>query len=208
MVTLARQGFPSWYSDLLHMFHDLPVPVSFCHRRPLTLQYVDECLAATSAAMLTYVHRLTMTERTPLLHYRPLDDACKWRDHLRVADPEHRRSLSRLLLADHPLAIEAARRLGLPRSLRKCRFCLYSAIENEWHVLFHCRGDPVLNILQQNFVHSLAEIRNPITNLHSAVFTDKEKWIRLMSNKFAMPALAQFVDAVFTLCNEVPWNPA
>ncbi|KAJ7081357.1 hypothetical protein B0H15DRAFT_786529, partial [Mycena belliarum] len=83
----------------------------------------------------------------------------KLRQYLRVSVPAHRKSLTRLYLSSHTLAIEILRykeryRQRTPRAFRFCRFCLL-AVESESHALLGCMSNGALISLRKAFLQDV-----------------------------------------------------
>ncbi|OCH92312.1 hypothetical protein OBBRIDRAFT_791423 [Obba rivulosa] len=82
-----------------------------------------------------------------LLHGRP--DILSFRPYLHVMVPQHRIALTRMLVSDHPLAVERLRwakryRPPVPWHERLCRLCR-DALDDSPHTMLECSAaaDPV-----------------------------------------------------------------
>ncbi|KAF8987725.1 hypothetical protein BDZ89DRAFT_1202073, partial [Hymenopellis radicata] len=78
----------------------------------------------------------------PLENGRPKARVLHFRHYLSVKRADHRKSMTRLLLSDHHLAVEQLRRAAryvpsLPRDCRLCRFCQKAVETPEHAVLAH-----------------------------------------------------------------------
>jgi hypothetical protein len=163
-LKMAGDGLSCWLADLYHALANLPVPVLL----PMTSltpediselkrRLTDSCSTWISAQIEAMSGRLPLiqgrTDRTASGRLEPV--SLKLRAYLRVPVPAHRKALTRILLASHPLGIEMLRyrerlRLPVPRDARLCRFCLLS-VETEGHALLGCSA-PTLVALRRVFL--------------------------------------------------------
>ncbi|KZV77913.1 hypothetical protein EXIGLDRAFT_693775, partial [Exidia glandulosa HHB12029] len=106
--------------------------------------------------------------------------AMAFRDYLRVASRELRVALTKLLLSDHPLAVERlrwrnGRTYDIPRAMRLCRFCNQD-LEDTLHALFVCRSSDDLVASRRSFwarvthLGGTADLQTLRTMAHSDLF--------------------------------------
>ncbi|OCH88481.1 hypothetical protein OBBRIDRAFT_779980 [Obba rivulosa] len=151
-VALARAGHPSWVSDLSHVL--AAVTVHFDFHRPITSEYVACLTNDVLASLDTDLARELMT--SPKLHLlRHRGKVAEFRPYLNVLVPQHRVALTRMLVSDHPLAMERLRwaeryRSPVPRHLRICRLC-EDGLEDPVHAMFVCTGDDDLSAIRASF---------------------------------------------------------
>ena len=217
-LQLAHAGYPSWISDLVHVLHELPVPVPFTLPPQLTDACVDEALGHLRASLVQHLELGATPERLPLLAGRVeyskekrvmVHRTLAFRDYLHVEHPAHRRALTRLIASDHPFAIEQLRRLVrfVPREDRVCRFCrLPGVVETEAHVLIDC-ADPRLTLIREEFMsEAFRTVRALVRQRRNLGSVDFLK--ALLSRRPLYDRLGEYVHEVFTLCGEVPLEAA
>ncbi|KAF6742860.1 hypothetical protein DFP72DRAFT_1053640 [Ephemerocybe angulata] len=116
-----------------------------------TVEGIDNLIECVQEACARHLASGISSERTPLLNpiLRGLkEDSIQSVIVLRkyfkfITVSSHRKALSRLLSADHFLAVERYRHITydngqpIPRCERRCRYCRVF-VEDEVHVLFHC----------------------------------------------------------------------
>ncbi|KAF5386797.1 hypothetical protein D9615_001609 [Tricholomella constricta] len=127
--------------------------------------------------------------------------------YLKIPDPLHRHALTRLLLCDHPLAVEQLRRRRfsrgrIERQRRLCRFCRL-AIEDEVHALFGCRTNDRLVAVREDFLDTLFRL-NPALRVifFSAPATQFVDY--LVNHAETLKLFAAYVYQVFCIYDEVP----
>ncbi|KAI5833292.1 hypothetical protein K523DRAFT_265688 [Schizophyllum commune Tattone D] len=209
-MALANASKPGWINDLRIIIGRLCPSLTHVWER---LQYLDgvatlingvECAAAD---MLR--HDLMNDHRLILLQGQgagggsgPLPKT--HRSYLDVHIPAHRKALTRLMLSEHPLAIEQLRRTSryrprIDRNLRICRLCR-AAVEDEVHVLLHCDGDDDLVQLRSEF---LAGLRCTMPRLERT--WDKEFIQRVVAGPpAAVASFARFVHRAFLRVTATP----
>ncbi len=214
---LANAGHASWFSDLFLVLHQLPVPVAMDLSIKPTSASTAELIAQVEKSLIQHLEAsIAISDRLILLHerleYAPdihkmVHRTLAFRQYLHIRSYDHRRAITRLIVSDHPLAIEQLRRVPparrVPRELRTCRFCLEEgAIESEVHVLLNCTDERMVD-LRESFTcqafalaPSLARQRNELTDLN---------FLRaLLSRAVTLDLLGGFVHAIFQLCAQVP----
>ncbi|KAH6874862.1 hypothetical protein BKA70DRAFT_1128740, partial [Coprinopsis sp. MPI-PUGE-AT-0042] len=78
------------------------------------------------------------------------------RHYLHVANPDHRRALTRILASNHYYASELLQYCGVPWAERLCRLCGES-VETPEHALLQCTGNQELMDLRSRLVISLLD---------------------------------------------------
>jgi hypothetical protein len=84
-----------------------------------------------------------------------------FRHYLRIASPEHRRALTKMVLSGHSLAVERRRwtergKQVVPQQWRLCRFC-YRYIEDPAHAMFVC-DNPELVPIRTAFLENVEKL--------------------------------------------------
>ncbi|TFK81360.1 hypothetical protein K466DRAFT_578591 [Polyporus arcularius HHB13444] len=138
----------SWWSDLYLVLSTLPVPI---HTLPLdefpTPESIRQCLKQLECSLFeAFTGTVEAAKRLPtqlarLRRPRPpstLTALCTLQPYLSLPSARLRDALVRLACSEHPLAVEALRRLpegdGVPREWRACRFCRRrGTVEDEPH---------------------------------------------------------------------------
>jgi hypothetical protein len=211
-LNLARAGRSCWVTDMLWSWRMLPVPVAVSVDELCTLLCADNGAETLQeklqTALKTHAQTCTTTNiRLPLLRDRQerdrsgrlANEAYALRQYLRyVSKPDHRLSLTRLLLGDHALAIEALRRSergrsAVAQSRRLCRFCR-TAVETEMHALFECTSSAALAALRGDFLALVEDIAPGSTRWHA--FQPLALFHEVLQRKRTLPILAGFVHRV------------
>jgi hypothetical protein len=145
-------------------------------------------------------------------HLEPVEDKpprkviMSFRHHLEVPIPKHRLALTRLVLADHPLAVEQLRRASryhppVPRDDRLCRFCKQH-VETPEHGLLLCHASPALCDLWHNFCIALQPhgLHVPVPTLGNAVPMLKD----MLYNRSSVNLFAKFVYDMLAIVQRIP----
>ncbi|KAK0434697.1 hypothetical protein EV421DRAFT_1678942, partial [Armillaria borealis] len=162
-LDLARQGKPSWMTDLLHVFNRLAPSIGPFNWRDTNVEptdiddIMDAVKLAASTALTTIIDhsprgRLLRGFYTdiplPLSLHRPWIDkppeTLSFKSYLDLPIPAHRKAITRLVMSSHIFAVEVLQwreryRKFVPRKWRVCRFCRVS-VEDEAHALLSCTG--------------------------------------------------------------------
>ena len=96
--------------------------------------------------------------------------------------------LTKLRLSNHQLMIEIGRHKKLPKEERICQIC-HDGIEDEIHFLIKCK---TLQQLRQPLLASCYESRPNFD-----FYTDKEKFIFIMTTPHLMGNVSKFVYSAF-----------
>ncbi|GAA5884326.1 hypothetical protein JCM6882_002229 [Rhodosporidiobolus microsporus] len=75
--------------------------------------------------------------------------------YLKQPQPGLRRSMAKMRLSSHRLAVELGRHAGVDRERRACRIC-EDDVEDEEHALLRCEGSPYLGHLRSQLVERLS----------------------------------------------------
>lgn len=215
-VSLLHRGHPSWFGDICILGERL-CPESFpLHHRGTTLspQIVDDLIRdATNACDSALQAQIDASPKTYLLAgRREKNEKGVWtlktlafRHYLYVQIPEHRLSLTRLLLSDHCLASEQLRRATryrqkIPSQLRICRFCK-GDIEDPLHAMLTCTGNVDITALRSEFLRKAREVvRFP----PEAATSPHAFFLALYQDRMIVNVLARFVHKVLNIYKAVP----
>ncbi|KAI0693700.1 hypothetical protein C8T65DRAFT_585580, partial [Cerioporus squamosus] len=211
---------PSWWSDLYLALATLPVPV---HTLPLdqypTADSVRQCLVQLEHSLFeSFATSIRNAVRLPaqlarLRRPRPpssLTALCALQPYLSLPNARLRGALVRLVCSEHPLAIEALRRLPegeeVPRQQRACRFCRRrGSVEDECHephVLLYCSA-PALCNLRGTFFLAGDRLSPLFTQLRQRLNGWRLLDFILTCDVLLRPC-AEFVAQVFQLCDSTP----
>jgi hypothetical protein len=152
-LALARRGLQCWVTDLRWVVSRLPGPmhVELTERHFEDPDLLRELQKSITDACDKYLQQcLEENVKCRLLWGRQDgEDGSQvvrgLRHYLTLSVPAHRKAFTRLILSDHPLAVERLRyreryRDPVPRPWRVCRFCRV-VVEDEVHALLECEGD-------------------------------------------------------------------
>ena len=154
-ITLHRAGKRCWIGDLETALAKLPnFPVITDITQMESSGGIAALVDEVHDSCANHLHKQLQSSRLPLFNdpYRPLNPAdpkafLRKKQYLRtIFVPAHRRAVSKLLTADHGLAIEQYRRIRrrdgstIPVDERTCRYC-EAPTESEIHALFLCPGE-------------------------------------------------------------------
>ena len=212
--SLAVKGDNSWLKDL-HMYLGKIAPkINFELGGPLTVSFVSGIRKRLGRNLQSSLKSLASeSERIPLINERfahngPSATTLAMRLYLTEDMPQEvRKAITRLVSGDHPLAIEALRRMPAGRKIRRewrvCRFCHdKTAIEDEGHVLLKCT-DPRVVALRTEFYWRALEKDEAFEEPHPNVETNRAT-IRLLLRTVLLPRLAGCVHTLFRLCEDTP----
>jgi len=150
-LDLAEEGSASWFTDLQQRLATTTrkPAISFSHSS-LLQDRAQHLVESWKTAVIEHCEsdlqqRIEESRRLPLLQLRsPSLKPLAFRHYLKIKAPHHRQALTRMLLGEHPLAVEMLRRTGrydvpVPAPLRLCRFCR-EKVETEIHALTECEA--------------------------------------------------------------------
>lgn len=165
-LTLDKRGKRCWLRDLTVALKRVAVDVSCLDAEEIRVDAVKTLILNVQTAAATCVESaLAESSKGRLLVGRLhrgedgkiMNKALALREYLLLPIAMHRKALTVLLLAEHPLAearlrYAERRRPSIPREYRLCRFCKL-AVEDTLHALFDCRGASNLVDLRSRFWH-------------------------------------------------------
>ncbi|KAJ6461898.1 hypothetical protein C8R47DRAFT_993339 [Mycena vitilis] len=173
----GRQGY---WMDLTYALRKLQFPVELPALPELTAAKCAELGKAVYISAMKYLDsEVKASTRLYLLHNRlePLEDEAPrkitviLRHYLElVVNSRHRKALTRLLVSQHPLAVERMRykqryhRVMVPRELRLCRFGCRE-VETVEHGLLLCQKSEALVECRQEFVDLLKAVEPRLASL-------------------------------------------
>ncbi|KAJ7451572.1 hypothetical protein FB451DRAFT_1051190 [Mycena latifolia] len=203
--------------DVAYALQKLPVPIQL---PPLPELSPEKCVGLAKSVRIAALKQLDAEVSAStclyMLHDRrePLEDepAKKITAVLRhylvlVVNPKHRKALTRLLVSQHPLAVERMRykqryhRVIVPRDERLCRFGC-NTVETLEHALFFCGGAESLLECRQHFVHS-ARMTEPRLNF-LAPWNATSILKALIFRRDTVCQIAKFAWKVFAIFDAVP----
>ncbi|KAK7017586.1 hypothetical protein R3P38DRAFT_3559424 [Favolaschia claudopus] len=124
-----------------------------------------------------------------------------------VVNSTHRKALTRLVLSQHPLAVERLRykkryhTQSVPRELRKCRFGC-DAVEDAEHAMFFCEHSAMLLERRKNFSSKVSGHVPAVLRISSSTATAVLK--ALVFNRVTVCQVAKFVHQVFQIFDAEP----
>ncbi|KAJ7168699.1 hypothetical protein C8R46DRAFT_898032 [Mycena filopes] len=214
---LFLHGHQGYWMDLAYALGKLRFPVTLPALPTLT---VDTCNALTkavhTAAMRDLQADIDGSTRLYLLHGRlePLEDDAPraitvvLRHYLTmVVNARHRKALTRMLLSQHPLAIERLRYKKrrhtaiVPRPLRQCRFGC-GKVETVEHALFFCERAEGVGARRITFVIAVSADVPAVLTISPATAPSTLK--ALVFNRSTVCQVAKFAHFVFGVFSEVP----
>ncbi|KAJ7186145.1 hypothetical protein C8R46DRAFT_880834 [Mycena filopes] len=212
----GRQGY---WMDLKYALGRLRFPVELPPLPNLTAQSGDALLKAVHiAAMRDLQTDVRLSTRLYLLHDRlePLDNdrpraiTAVLRHYLPnylelVVNAKHRKALTRLLLSQHPLAIERLRykkrrhTAVVPRALRLCRFGC-GKVETVEHAMFFCKASETLTATRDVFAIGVSGVVPGVLTVSPATATSTLK--ALIFNRATVCRVAKFAHQTFNVFSE------
>ncbi|KAJ7484008.1 hypothetical protein B0H11DRAFT_1723100, partial [Mycena galericulata] len=154
--------------------------------------------------------------RLYMLHERlePLEDepakkitSILWHHLEIVANARHRKALTRLLVSQHPLAVERMRyksryhREIIPRDRRCCRFGC-EAVATVEHAMFFCQGSEDLNVCRATFISGMRTCGPRIDGITPESATNILK--ALIFRRDTVCQIAKFAFKVFAFFDATP----
>ncbi|KAJ7791164.1 hypothetical protein B0H14DRAFT_2395940 [Mycena olivaceomarginata] len=177
-IALAYQQRLCWINDLRIVLSRLHVPVILdispgfgakevemamkCVEKSMEA-WIDDEIESSSRVRDMLVGRMERDAKTGNLVKKSLD----FRHYLRLASPEHRHALTKMILSGHSLAIERRRwkergKKVVPQRWRLCRFC-YAYVEDPAHAMFVCTA-PALVPIRSMFMEDIEKLIPGIAN--------------------------------------------
>jgi ribonuclease HI len=216
-VSLFQINQPCWVTDLRHVLLNLPKPVALPDIVQIDTDGVAEIIKEVATSMKTWLNNEMKSPKMYLLQGRlePQKDkpakrmTLHFRHYLLVPTTPHRKSLCRLLLSDHCLALEQLRRSQgpyIPREHRLCRFCT-NAIESPEHALLECTASSDLVLLRNMFVERI-RVEMPVFSSPHVSLTSLECLKALVANRPTIALLAKYTHDALLIFDACPiYNP-
>ncbi|KAJ7686285.1 hypothetical protein B0H17DRAFT_1136994 [Mycena rosella] len=215
--TLLKNGLQGYWMDLVYALKNLCSPVDLPALPDLTSLVCAELgKAVYSSAMKHLEAEMAASTRLYLLHDRreplakeaPKKITVVFRHYLGlITNAKHRKALTRLLVSQHPLAVERMRyksryhRATVARDDRLCRFGC-NATETVEHALFFCEADPGLGDLRAKFVAAMQHLEPRICSVSPWNATNILKSIIFWRDTVCR--VAKFAYRVFGIFDTVP----
>ncbi|KAK0438272.1 hypothetical protein EV421DRAFT_1714405 [Armillaria borealis] len=186
-LSLARNGCTCWFSDLLHVIQCLAPHVIFSATADLTIdaviQLIEDVEVAAEQSLMDVIDRSSKSRLLrgfyndipiPPVLARFMSKSPKvsaYKSYLNMPVPVHRKSLTRLLMSAHTLAIEVLQWKGryrpfVPWRWRLCRFYKL-CVEDEPHALLGC-GASTTVVHQRRFISDITAVIPEISHLWSS----------------------------------------
>lgn len=207
--SLSAQHSPCWFSELQEELDNVDVDL-----QPFTVLTRDACQQLEDTIIHNVSHSLSSqimdSQRLQLLATCRLHHSSRpiiaFQKYLSCPVPSHATAIVQLLASDHPLAIESLRRSRhhIPRENRLCRFCPDNDyIEDESHILFECKNDPIITSLREDF---LTIARQQIPSLPPLLGNNNcFPLVRvILDNEILIPAFGKMVYCIFQRCKQFP----
>ncbi|KAJ6450210.1 hypothetical protein C8R47DRAFT_998968 [Mycena vitilis] len=214
---LFCEGKQGYWMDLHCALRNLPFPITLPPRTALTL---ESCTALGKAvytsAMKFLDSKVENSARLYLLHDRrePLEDepprkiTVVLRHYLDlVVNAKHRKALTRLLVSQHPLAVERMRykqryhREDVPRHCRLCRFGC-GVVETVEHALFFCTGTVELAECRGMFIDTVRDMEPRVLTVTPLNGTEILR--ALVFRRDTVCQIAKLAHKIFAIFKEEP----
>ena len=217
------ESLSTWTSELVHG-HWLHSSTCFStydlatYSAQLQLQIIDGLLKLVRKYASAWLDcEIQSSVRLYLLHgpLEPVEDKPPWKitvcfhHYLEVPTPKHHHALTRvtrLLLSDHPLAVEQLRRTSryhpsVPHAHCLCRLCRQQ-VESPEHILLLCTASSALHNLRHNFLIVLQTkgLHLPVVTAANAALTLPD----ILYNRSSVNLLAKFVYDALALVQTTP----
>jgi exonuclease III len=215
-IYLDRNGHQSWITDIRKVIESMELGIDFPDLSEINSVIVTTLIRSIREAMKNKIQQeLENTSKLYLLHGRlehypegkgPKQITLLLRHYLKIPHADHRKSLTRLILSCHQLALEKLRhtehrRPKIPRDRRICRFCK-CAVESPEHALLECEANLEINALRTVFTEKLAE-EVPDWGLIQAL-NPLSKLRILINNRDITGLLGKFTHEVLRIFDDTP----
>ncbi|KAJ7490656.1 hypothetical protein FB451DRAFT_1552295 [Mycena latifolia] len=191
------KGFQGYWMDLTYPLENLRFPIDLPDLTPEFCSALGK-LAVYTSAMKFLDAEISGSTRLYMLHGRkePLENEPALWSSVIILNWSHRRALARLIVSQHPLAVERMRynRVTVPRDERLRRFGCAST-ETVEHALFFCNAlGPGLDDLRDQFADAVHHL---------------EPKVPLKCDEDTLCQVAKFAYKVFKIFNAEPmaWPP-
>lgn len=145
---LSTSSHSSWITDLRFVLLNLPIPIPVPDLTQINGDGIKLLQSTVVASMKDWLNKEMMSPKMYLLQGRLeleedkalVSKTLHFRHYLRVMTVSHRKSLTRLVLSDHGLAVEQLHHIHGPHVLREQRLCWFylNAVESPEHALLEC----------------------------------------------------------------------
>ena len=156
-MDLHANGYQGWFMDLDWALQNVSPDITLRNTAHLQPELVDSLINSVCRCAASWLDReIDSSVRLYLLHgcLEPVDGKLPkkvimcLRHYLQVPIPKHHLALTRLVLADHPLAMEQLRRASrynppIPHACHLRRLCRQD-VETPEHVLLLCNASSAL----------------------------------------------------------------
>jgi hypothetical protein len=213
---LYSQDKPGYWMDLVYALQGLRFPIQLPPLPEINGETCDNLAKAVHAVGMKHLATDTdASTRLYLLHGRrePLEEeppkavTSILRHYLiLVENAHHRKALTRMLLSQHPLAVEKLRYPRryhdepVPRELRKCRF-LCDQVETVEHALFFCNGSEDLREKRRVFKLGVSTKVPEVLAINPWNATEVLR--KLVFERETVCQLAKYVHRVFAIFETV-----
>ncbi|KAK0460916.1 uncharacterized protein EV420DRAFT_1529147 [Desarmillaria tabescens] len=223
-LSLAKNGRPSWFSDLLHVLRRLAPSLSLSPSADITIDgiiHLIDNVEKIAEQSLTEVINRSPKGRMLRGFYNDISvpralakfmskspKIARYKSYLNLPIPSHRKSLTRLLMSAHTLAVEVLRwkeryRPFVLRHWRLCRFCKV-AVEDEPHAMLGCCANNTLVHRRHRFRADIAAIIPDMGLLWSSPCTLQEQLWFLLRVSSIEGVVAKFIHDIFTIYSSEP----
>lgn len=215
-IDLAANGKPSWVKDLQTVTSGLPTPVALPNLAMITTAEIDDTIKSVLDLMKGWLKSaIDNSSKLYLLHGRkvlfkdgdtPVHKTLHFRHYLSVNNADHRKSITRLLLSGHRLALERLRwtehrQPRIETIHRKCCFC-ETEIESPEHALLDCTANLSLVELR---LKTMTHIYNNSPELPAIGSIESADLLRQMvSQTHTIQLLAKYTHEVLVLFDTAP----
>ncbi|EJD47309.1 hypothetical protein AURDEDRAFT_62347 [Auricularia subglabra TFB-10046 SS5] len=213
-MELFKRGKQCWYGDVHRALLQLPYPIDLGPSPIEDAGDVDDIRELIKGSMRRYLRaQSAINPKLVLLQCRPSEKCVKtgsygaapvmeFRGYLKLAIPEHRTALTRVLLSTHELAIERLRWQGVARPDRLCRLC-GTAVEHPVHALFQCTGAQEVVDLRLEFLGLAGSTDRALAEFVQGR-SDLERLRVLAVHEPTLPMFAKYVYRVLKVYATVP----
>ncbi|RXW25114.1 hypothetical protein EST38_g743 [Candolleomyces aberdarensis] len=200
-IELYRIHKTGWVADIEKALNSLPIdPVLFDITNVESEKAIQDLIDRVRVSCARHLYQGLETSRLPLLHGYDrglipddFDSVLKLRKYFKtVTAPAHRKALTRLLFANHTLAVEQFRRVKkadgrkFETNERPCRSC-GDPTETEVHALFVCDGSDRVDGFKETVDSTRCKV-DPIISIHF-----------ILEHDDLAPVFAKFLYDVFEI---------
>ena len=202
--SLYAAGKPCWLGDLAIVVGCMPCQTPFFNPSVLTIDSIGKLIDDVKTSMEAHIDtsiqastkgvllcgRLEQNDEGALIHH-----SMHFHNYLYITIPEHCKTLTQLLLADHCLAEVQLRyaerhRPYVPHIWCLCRFCK-NYVEDAPHALLACDGSEDLIALRRVFLETVFTLAPPLKGLLPSC-TALHFFLHLMTFKSVLNCTAKY----------------